>query len=416
MDTEYAFACPGRNRPPDEPPYRGVVTEAPSADTYAARDPAAAELGRTPPERRLLGVDAARGLALAGVVTMNWIAYFNLADWYDGAQIEPGHVLWPVLDPLGGPLSTRFAATFVLARRHRRVADDAARPAGHATRVRLGRDRWTLRRRGALLILVGLPFNWAWPGEILHFYGCYLVVASFVLAWRSRALLAAAAGVVAATAAFEAYLYQRIAVEGDLGLQWLFRPGTGSWHELVADLFVSGTHPLTPWLAFVFLGMCVGRLRLRDRRTAAWLVVGGLAALAGGYVLAALIEPLAASDWAWVASTDPLDRMPLHVVTAAGSAVAAVGLLLLAASAFPTSAAIRALAGLGQLTFTLYLAHGLLAAAVLRWLWDDAAVGLLGALALAAGFWACALVFSLALPAPATHAARPRWCCGAFGG
>jgi len=261
--------------------------------------------------------------------------------------------------------------------------------------LRLARDRWTLRRRGVLLILVGLPLNWAWPGEILHFYGCYLVVASFVLTWRSRTLLLAAGVVLALAAASEAYLYDRIQLQGDPSLDWLFRPGSGSWHELVADLFVSGTHPLLPWLAFVFLGMVIGRLRLRERRTAVTLTAGGLLALTGSYVLAALVEPLLASEWAWLASTDPRDRTPLYVVCAAGSAVAAVGLFLLVAHARPASAAIRALAGLGQLTFTLYLAHALLAAAVLRWVWDDPGVGLLGALALAAGFWACALAVSL---------------------
>ena len=372
------------------------MSVAPPPDTFAARDPVRGAVGRTPPERRLLGLDAARGLALAGVVTMNWIAYFNLADWYDDARIEPGHVLWPVLDPLAGPLSTRFAATFVLLAgigvslmtRRARLARDP---------VRLGRDRWTLRRRGVLLILVGLPFNWAWPGEILHFYGCYLVVASFVLAWRSRTLLLAAGVAVVAALASEAYLYERIALDGDAGLEWLFRPGSGSWHELVADLFVSGTHPLTPWLAFVFLGMVLGRLRLRERRTAAvTLAVGGLTALFGSYVLAALVEPRAGRR----VGVAGLHRPARPHAALRHRAPPARPWPRWACSCWsgapdPASAAIRALAGLGQLTFTLYLAHGLLAAAVLRWLWDDAAVGLLGALALAAGFWACALAFSL---------------------
>ena len=237
-----------------------------------------------------------------------------------------------------------------------------------------------------------------------------------MLAWRSRARWRRPAVRGAALGGLRGLPLPALSVEGGIGLEWPSGACTGSWHELTADLFVSGTHPPTPWLAFVFLGMCLGRLRMRERRMAAWLVAGGLAALSGGYVLAALIEPLAADEWAWIASTDPLDRMAASTIVdgrrlgrGRGRAAAAGGLRV------PDVGAIRALAGLGQLTFTLYLAHGLLAAAVLRWVWDDPGVGLVGALALAAGFWACALPFSLAYRRH--HArGRRRWCLRRFGG
>ncbi len=122
---------------------------------------------------RLPGPDVVRAVALIGVVVMNYHGYLILRA--DGA---PG-TGWmeDLFDPWNGPLSTRFAATFVL------VAGvgvtlmtarcvDARRSAADADDIAVGNDRVrTMRvrlvRRGLLLYVTGLLLEEIWPGTII---------------------------------------------------------------------------------------------------------------------------------------------------------------------------------------------------------------------------------------------------------
>ena len=60
-------------------------------------------------EQRLVGPDVARAVALIGVVVMNFHGYLLLR-----RDTRGDDAIGDVFDPWTGPLSTRFAATFVL--------------------------------------------------------------------------------------------------------------------------------------------------------------------------------------------------------------------------------------------------------------------------------------------------------------
>ena len=103
----------------------------------AATEPHPTVIAPAPPHRRLVGPDVVRGVALIGVVVMNYHGYLNGS----GASAGPD-ASWAqsLFDPwTGRAVSTRFAATFVHGRRasgvtlltHRSVdsGDRAARSA-----------------------------------------------------------------------------------------------------------------------------------------------------------------------------------------------------------------------------------------------------------------------------------------------
>ena len=153
---------------------------------------------------------------------------------------------------------------------------------------------------------------------------------------------------------------------------------------LLVQLGVTGVYPVLTWTTYLFAGLAVGRLGLRSARTAAALVAGGaVAALGARLVSAALlagaggrdalvapgfpradvdraldvglfgVTPTSTLDWLLVAA--PHSGTTLDLVGTSGSAVAVLGLCLLATGwgagpLFPLAAA-------GSMTLTLYTAH-----------------------------------------------------------
>src|SRR5690606_21327569 len=71
--------------------------------------PGAARAGKFGHGQRLVGPDAVRGLALIGVVVMNYHGYLIIA----GGE-RSKNWMGRFFAPWEGPLSTRFAATFVI--------------------------------------------------------------------------------------------------------------------------------------------------------------------------------------------------------------------------------------------------------------------------------------------------------------
>ena len=338
----------------------------------APADPvAAAETAR----RRMPGPDVVRAVALIGVALMNYHGYLILRG---GARDRDS-----LFDPWVGPLATRFAATFVLTAGvgvtllTRRAADD---PGAAAAR------RWTLVRRGLVLYGFGLVFDMIWPGTILPFYGAMFVVAALLWSRPTAVVVAVGAGAAVAGAGIAWWRVER-ALDGD-ATTWLTRSAPASPRGLLFDVFVNGTHPLLPWLAFFCAGIVLGR-RLRDP---SWR----FATAGTGLVLfgaATLVPAVAGSGPRAVvlASTDPWDRGLPYTASALGTALVAFAGISWLAERSPSAPAVDVLRHAGAMTLTLYVAHALVFNAVVDWFGWVEPGGFDTALALAALFWAAAM-------------------------
>ena len=338
--------------------------------------------GDSPP--RSIDLDVVRAVALIGVCVMNYHGYLN------GASAAEDPSFWgSMFDPWRGPLSTRFAATFVLvagmgvAMMGRRAM--AAEAAGVTSAV--GDARVTLVRRGVLLLAVGYFFDWIWPGTILFFYGGLFAAAALLITLRTAWL--AAIGTAAAVAAA---LLSWWSTRHDLS--WLLGGAsevTMSPRDLLFDLVARGTHPLLPWLAFFCAGMVLARVLPADGAGRAQVALAGMAAVAVAY---ALREFLPGSEQ--VLSTDPGSRGVLYTLSALGTAVAAVVLIGAMARATSRSRVTQALAVAGRCTLTLYVLHALAYNALVRMAGIvDRGSGLGTALALAAAFWVIAVALAV---------------------
>ena len=341
---------------------------------------------------RLPGPDVVRAVALIGVVAVNYHGYLILRSG------SPHGTGWmeDLFDPWDGPLATRFAATFVLvagvgvtlmtARRDTGLPVAADETARERERVRTIRVR--LVRRGLLLYVTGLLLDGIWPGTIIPYYGAMFVLAAAMFTWRSRWLVLVGFGAAAGGSLVRLWRHER--QRDGISTTWLTDPDEGSFRDHVFGVFVNGTHPLLPWLAFLCAGMVLGRLL----RTTWWrrATIGVGSGLAG---LGWLVSRQASTSFEDVAfSIDPLDRGVVYTASTLGTALVAYAAVDWLADRYPvvTDPLRRA----GQMTLSLYIAHVLVFNLVVDWLgWIEPA-GVEAALTFALGFWIAGIVAAVA--------------------
>ena len=338
----------------------------------------------TPSADRVIDLDVTRAIALAGVVLMNYHGYLILRGGPVGTS-----TINHVFDPWMGPLSTRFAATFVvISGMGITLMTNRGRLSGD--RTRRSADRWTLFRRGFLLYCAGFVIEWIWNGTILFFYGAYFMVGALLFLLRTRWLV-----LIGALAAIAAAAIQWWDFETAHDTRWLFEGWytAGSYRSprgLVLDTFVNGTHPLLPWLAFVCAGMVIGRylpLRPSLRRP---LAVLGVLFVTGSYLARSLFTDTPLRER--LLATDPFSRSLNYTISALGSALTAFCIIGWTATATRTSPVTRALAVAGRTTLTIYLAHVLVFnLLVTRWNLIQPA-GLDVAIVFSGVFWLVAII------------------------
>lgn len=332
----------------------------------------------TRPSDRDPGPDVVRAVAIFGVIVMNFHGYLiHRGAARDGSPAA----VYDLFDPWDGPLATRFAATFALT---------AGVGVTLLTRSRRPGISWVLARRGLLLYGAGLAFDFVWPGTILPYYGAMFVIAALV--WRLRSWAVLAVGAVAALAAFG---LRWVVLERQLDgrtTTWLTDPGPRSPTALMVDVFVNGTHPLLPWLAFFCAGIVLGRQLARP----AWRVV---VAFAGGalFTLATLLGTAATGTRRSVLlGTDPWSRSLVYTASALGTALLAFAAITWLAERWAATAALDFLQRAGQMSLTIYLAHALLFNLLVDWLGLVQPGSIWATLALAFAVWLLALVAAVA--------------------
>ncbi|SDG03267.1 Uncharacterized membrane protein YeiB [Cellulosimicrobium cellulans] len=220
---------------------------------------------------------------------------------------------------------------------------------------------------------------------ILGFYAAYFVLALPFLRWRRRDLLLLAGAVAVVGPVLALWLPEVLARAG------LHLPDDGS--GALTDFLVSGHYPAVVWMAYVLVGIAIGRSDLGARTTRVALVGGGLLAAGLGYgVSAALTGPLggaqavedAAAVWSSAYRPEPLgwadpwptsaylwlagphtDTLP-EVVGSGGFAVAVLGLCLFAGRVGRW--VLAPVAAVGAMALTVYSAQ-----IVVLWAWGDTA-------------------------------------------
>ncbi|RKR19667.1 heparan-alpha-glucosaminide N-acetyltransferase domain-containing protein [Arthrobacter oryzae] len=327
---------------------------------------------------RLGGIDAARGLALLAMMATHVLATFG-----SDAQLTP---TW-----IGLAFSGRASALFAVL-----AGVGLALSTGKQQPVQ-GPELWAARRGIALravvvgavgLCLGGLEVNIA--TILVHYAFLFLCVLPFVGLGAKRLLVLAAAWMAAAPVL--AYLLRPWLLSAAPPLKLGHNPG---WEDLAAparlfgDLFLTGYYPVLQWIAYLLVGLAVGRMALSKTAVpflllaagtvtavlAKWLGLvlmedwGGRRALEArigdpAYPLDSLLQVnLAGVDqsgsvW-WLATSSPHSGTTLDLLHTSGVAVAVIGacLLLGRLGTWLELDLLLPFRGIGAMTLSLYTAH-----------------------------------------------------------
>lgn len=336
---------------------------------------------------RLVGLDVARCLALLGMMATHLLE----------TRAEDGSATW-VAEVFSGRASALFA---VLAGVTLALSTGGPRPLRGGARAARSAG---LLLRALVVAAVGLALGEVDTGlaVILVNYAVLFCLGLLFVGWSARALAVLAVVAVPLAPALLWWVRPSLPERGfdSPSLDSLGEPG-----RLLAELLVTGYYPVLVWLAYLWLGMSLGRLDLRavrGRTLAGLAAAGAVVAVAAVEVsdrllarpgvvrlldrdlwrfadrddeeaLALLHRSIDAGTygqtpvdgaWQWLLVVAPHSSTPFDLLRTGGTALAVVSACLLLVRVLP-GAAVRPLAvvtGAGTATLTLYAAHALMTA------------------------------------------------------
>ncbi|MCZ8522639.1 MULTISPECIES: DUF418 domain-containing protein [Paenibacillus] len=334
---------------------------------------------------RLTGLDLARALAILGMILVN----YKLA-----MAAENGGPSWLV--ELAGVLEGRASALFVmlagigfsLMTRRARLGEPGE----------LQKSRILVWKRSLYLLLLGFGLLLlGWSADILHYYALFLFMASFLIQASTRLLTGLAALLLALSQGLLLLLDYRTGWDPSFHAYLDFWSAEG----FLRNLWFNGYHPVLPWFAFFLAGMAAGRWPLNETAVRRKALVMGLAAGLGAEGLAWLLRTglnaeLGGEAADYLFGTKPMPPGLFYMISAGGTAVAVIALCLDAADQFRARLPVRALVPAGQMALTHYVLHVLAGLGFLELLGVLENGSLPFALLYGAGFFAGAVLFSLA--------------------
>jgi len=284
---------------------------------------------------RLYALDVARAAAIFGMIIVN-VGPYNTdgwASWIVRALNGRASILFVVLAGIGVTFLARRSLTKGITRRS------------------------TLLWRGLLLLALGLALQALDHGVnvILPTYAALFFLAAFMVKMSTR------------------WLFWSATASALLGpVLWILARQSTDFHidpaqlgdspfQIAAAIVISGPYPLVVWIAPFFLGVWLGRQPLGNSKVQWRLVyIGAIAGFGAFGASQVLIRVLGQPDTTDV-SFDRLisavghSQMPLWLISASGTAVMVLGILLIVVPHF--SQRIRLLVAVGQMPLTAYTAH-----------------------------------------------------------
>jgi uncharacterized membrane protein len=343
---------------------QGTVVDPPTATTT--------NQSKKQSRKRLVGVDAARGLALIGLMAVHILPEAD----------EVTHAPTLVFTVVNGNSAALFA---LLAGVGLALSTGGSTP--HRGR-RMRADRAGLVVRAALIGVIGLVIASLMPPEdppvygILLYYAVFFLLAIPFLHLSAKVLFGAAAafGILAPVLMqkLEPVLPESSADNHTLVTVFTEPIGTA------AELLLTGEYPALPYLAYILVGLGLGRLSLHRTRTQALLALTGAGLALGAKLLSALLLSFAGgyqallategmtrehldealmlgtgvlpdTSWWWLTIATGHSNAPLALASSLGIGMLVLGLFLLLGAR--TGRWLTPLAAMGAMTLTLYTAH-----------------------------------------------------------
>ncbi|MDQ0177822.1 putative membrane protein YeiB [Bacillus chungangensis] len=199
-----------------------------------------------------------------------------------------------------------------------------------------------------------------WTGDILHYYGVYMLIASF--------LIVASTKLIVMLSSLFLLLSQILQVTIDYMKGWHpeqpFMEYLDFWtiEGFIRNLLFNGYHPVFPWICFFSLGMILGRLDLSKKVVRKKMLVISvflliLTELLSKVLLRLSLSILDVNSAEFLFQTGPIPPNILYILSNSSSAIIVIVSSIYIAEKFAGHWFTKSLIKTGQLTLTHYVSH-----------------------------------------------------------
>jgi uncharacterized membrane protein YeiB len=297
-------------------------------------------------KQRILGFDFARGLAIMGMVFVNFkIVMSNQTSGW----------LYEMMEIFSGKAAALFV---VLAGVGMTLMYNSAKRKNDALKVK--QVKTGLLKRAAFLFVVGLSYYFIWPADILHFYGLYLTIGVIFLGVNRRWLI------IVSLLLIGGYTFLFPAINYEKGWNWTTLEYTDFFtiHGFFRNLFINGFHPVIPWVAFLLTGLWIGRINFRDKKVRKKVLLISIAIFITfkgiSMVLVNILSTLSPSDITeieYAFGTTPMPPLFFYMITASSLSVFIITLSIYITEKFSNTLIIKQMVSAGQLALSNYFFH-----------------------------------------------------------
>jgi uncharacterized protein len=227
-------------------------------------------------------------------------------------------------------------------------------------KIKLKEKRNILLKRALFLFVFGLIYMPLWPADILHYYGLYIVIC--VLLMNSEAIKLWVAIVLLVV------VYPLILglINYEIGWNWTINEYVDFWtiNGFLRNLFINGFHPVIPWVAFMLVGIWLGRQDMNDknhRNSILWVsvVVFVIVQMVSNKLIdmAVYFIELPIEDAIAIFGTKPMPPMPLFMISGISWSFIIIIICIWLAEKMERKKLLDHLVKTGQMAFTHYILH-----------------------------------------------------------
>lgn len=296
---------------------------------------------------RISGYDFARGLAIIGMIYVN----FKTVMVSDDSQ----GFLYHAVEALSGKAAALFV---VLAGVGMTLMYQGALRKNNPDAV--NHVKISLLKRALFLFVVGLSYYFLWPADILHYYGVYLVIGVLFLSvsrtWLQIVSIIIIVGYTASCFIFNyeaGWDWKKLEYMDFFTLQGFFR-----------NMFFNGFHPVFPWVAFLLTGIWIGRIDFKQKKVRNRVLITSLSIFiltkVISFILVSFFTALSPSDAEEIYltfGTSPMPPLFFYMISGSSLAVFVITLSITITEKYPNALFIRQIINTGQLALSNYFAH-----------------------------------------------------------
>ncbi|MGE7693811.1 DUF418 domain-containing protein [Lysinibacillus sp. NPDC094177] len=299
--------------------------------------------------KRIEGLDFARALAMFGMLLVNFKIIMG------AVGNGPEWLIW-----FTGLFEGRASATFVtLAGIGVALMTRKARNGGNLSIIKGNKVK--LWKRSAFLFVLGLCLYVAdWTGDILHYYGAYMLIASFLIVASTKFMI-----IISSLFLITSQILQ---VTMNYLKGWHpeqpFMEYLDFWtiEGFIRNLLFNGYHPVFPWICFFLLGMILGRLNLSKKVVRNKMLYISLFLLITIEVFSKILMRLSllvldSNNAEFLFQTGPIPPNIFYMLSNSVSAIIVIVASINIVENFPSHWLTKSLIQTGQLTLTHYVSH-----------------------------------------------------------